>query len=125
MALVGRDGSIDWCCLPRFDSPSIFGRILDARRGGFWQIEPVGEYRSHQLYIDKTNILQTIFQSDEGMGMVIDLMPTDEIDVRKHARPHPHPRIVRLMVCLAGRMSFRQVVRAAPDYGRGEPLRAE
>ena len=126
MALVGADGSIDWCCLPRFDSPSFFARILDRERGGFWQIAPVDPYGSRQAYSDKTNVLRTIFRTGDGLGIVTDLMPVDEHDVMQHARPHRHPRIVRLVTGLAGAVTFEQTIDARPDYGRSEtPLRVE
>jgi GH15 family glucan-1,4-alpha-glucosidase len=60
-ALVGVDGSIDWCCFPRFDSPSVFGAILDVERGGRFRIQPVGGYTSTQRYFPLTNILVTTF----------------------------------------------------------------
>ena len=117
MALVADDGSIDWCCLPRFDSPSVFGRLLDSRRGGFWQIAPVGRYAARQQYADKTNIVRTIFETPTGRGVVTDFMPADEEDVRQHARPHQHPRIVRFVTGLSGRVRFRQEVDLRPGYG--------
>ena len=118
LALVGVDGSIDWCCMPRFDSPSIFGRILDAKKGGFWQISPVGEYSTRHEYADKTNILHTIFQTPDGLAMLIDFMPADEHDIKRHARPHRHPRIVRMVVGLSGRVRMRQRIELRPDYAR-------
>ncbi|MFN2462345.1 MAG: glycoside hydrolase family 15 protein [Candidatus Dormibacteria bacterium] len=117
VALVGVDGSIDWCCLPRFDSPSIFARLLDRSRGGSWQIAPVGAYTSRQDYADKTNILRTVFQTDHGMVIVSDFMPVDDHDVKQHARPHHHPRIVRLVTGLAGTMRMKMKVDARPGYG--------
>ncbi|MHB8508689.1 MAG: glycoside hydrolase family 15 protein [Candidatus Dormibacteria bacterium] len=117
-ALVSSDGSIDWCCLPRFDSPSIFGRLLDRGRGGSWQLAPRGIYRSRQAYADKTNILRTIFETDGGLAEVTDLMPLDDADVRQHARPHRHPRIIRIVTGLAGTVKFRQKLDLRPDYAR-------
>ncbi|MFN2464864.1 MAG: glycoside hydrolase family 15 protein [Candidatus Dormibacteria bacterium] len=126
VALVGIDGSIDWCSLPRFDSPSIFGRLLDDRRGGFWQISPVGPYSCRQEYADKTNILRSIFQTAQGMVVLTDFMPVDEGDVKQHARPHGHPRIVRMITGLAGHVKMRMKVDARPNYGRdANPLVAE
>lgn len=66
VALVGVDGSIDWCCLPGFDSPSIFGRLLDPSTRGSWQLAPIAGHRSWQRYAEKTNILQTIFETSQG-----------------------------------------------------------
>jgi GH15 family glucan-1,4-alpha-glucosidase len=125
-ALVGVDGSIDWCSLPRFDSPSIFGRLLDQKRGGCWQIAPVGDFSCRQEYADKTSILRTIFQSAQGLAVVTDFMPVDEHDVKQHARPHRHPRIVRMVTGLAGSVRMRMKVDARPNYGADpNPMIAE
>jgi len=126
VALVGLDGSIDWCCLPRFDSPSLFGRLLDDRQGGFWQICPVGPHSCRQEYTGKTNILRTIFQTDQGLVQVVDFMPVDAHDVKQHAHPHRHPRIVRMITGLSGKSRMRMRVDPRPDYGRrSSPMRAE
>jgi GH15 family glucan-1,4-alpha-glucosidase len=74
-ALVGIDGSIDWCCLPYFDSPSVFAAILDADKGGKFQICPAGRYSSEQSYEEKTNILTTLFKTPSGTVSLIDFMP--------------------------------------------------
>ena len=126
VALVGADGGIDWCCLPRFDSPSLFGRLLDARKGGSWALAPTGEHATRQEYYGKTNILRTIFQTPDGMATITDFMPVDDHDVQQHARPHEHPRIVRIVTGLSGKVRFRQHIDPRPDYGRGaNPLRPE
>lgn len=123
-ALVGSDGSIDWCCLPRFDSPSIFGRLLDARRGGAWELGPVGPSTSWQHYVDKTNILRTIFETPHGRAAITDFMPVDDDDIRQHARPHEHPRIIRMVTGLAGRTRIEHRVRMRPRYAQArDPLR--
>src|SRR5437879_4265270 len=75
VALVGKNGSIDWCCLPDFDSPSIFGALLDDRKGGSFRIHIEGHDLGKQTYLPDTNILVTRFVSDEGMAEVIDFMP--------------------------------------------------
>jgi GH15 family glucan-1,4-alpha-glucosidase len=126
LALVGVDGSIDWCCLPRFDSPSLFGRLLDDKQGGSWQLSPIGPFSCRHEYSDKTNILRTIFQTIDGLAEVTDFMPIDDHDIKRHARPHKHPRIVRMVTGLSGKVRFRNRVDARPDYGRGtNPLKAE
>ena len=67
-ALVGVDGSIDWLCLPSFDSPSVFSKILDAHRGGSFRVSPLGACDGRQAYDDDTNVLQTLFhQHDHGV----------------------------------------------------------
>ncbi|WP_244547313.1 trehalase-like domain-containing protein [Bradyrhizobium sp. Gha] len=77
--LVGRDGSIDWLCLPRFDSDSCFGRLLGDEKNGFWKIGPGGQYESERRYHRGTLILDTIFTSDQGRVRLIDFMPPRQI----------------------------------------------
>src|SRR5215469_5426670 len=82
-ALVSLDGSVDWLCLPRFDSPSVFGAILDAEKGGRFRIAPAaaGELRHKQYYWPETNILITRFLHPDGIAEVEDYMPVG----------HPYP----------------------------------
>src|SRR6059058_1365068 len=93
VALVGVDGSIDWCCLPHFDSPSIFAAILDDQKGGFFKIAPL-HYKQHkQLYLPDSSVLLTRFLSAQGVGEVVDFMPIEET---KHGRKtHQIVRVVR------------------------------
>ncbi|GAA4561542.1 hypothetical protein GCM10023176_00350 [Micromonospora coerulea] len=75
-ALVAKDGTLDWFCAPRFDSPSLFGGLLDRRKGGHFQVSPDGvDYVSKQLYLPGTPILITRFLSADGVGELIDFMP--------------------------------------------------
>ena len=75
-ALVGMDGSIDWLCLPHFDSPSVFAAILDDRKGGRFRIAPAGDhFRRKQFYWPDTTILVTRFLHDDGVGEIEDYMP--------------------------------------------------
>ena len=75
-ALVTKDGTLDWFCLPRFDSPSVFASLLDAEHGGFYRIAPDrADYVSRQLYLPDTAILVTRFMTPDGVGEVHDFMP--------------------------------------------------
>jgi GH15 family glucan-1,4-alpha-glucosidase len=117
-ALVGVDGSIDWLCLPRFDNDALFGRILDANKGGSWQLHPDEPHEVHQRYRDRTNLLDTVFATDTGVVVVTDFMPVDDRSVVQHAKPHNHPRVIRLVECLAGEMTMHQVFDPAPGFAR-------
>jgi GH15 family glucan-1,4-alpha-glucosidase len=117
-ALVGIDGSIDWLCLTRFDSPAVFGRLLDADIGGSWQIHPDEPHRVHQRYRDRTNLLDTVFATRTGVVVVTDFMPVDEHSVIQHAKPHNQPRVIRLVECLAGEMTMHIVFDPKPDFAR-------
>ena len=67
-ALVGRDGSVDWLCLPRFDSPACFAALLGTEDHGRWQLCPVDEYTSTRRYLDQSTVLETTFRTDTGVG---------------------------------------------------------
>src|SRR6266481_6078169 len=76
VALVGINGSIDWCCLPKFDSPSIFAAILDHKKGGFFKISATHEdVQYRQMYLPETNVLVTRFLSPAGVGEIVDFKP--------------------------------------------------
>jgi GH15 family glucan-1,4-alpha-glucosidase len=114
VALVGTDGTIDWYCCPRFDSPSVFAAILDADRGGRFGIAPDRDgWSSKQLYLPDTNVLITRFLMPEGVGEVQDFMPPP----RTGEAAHRH-RMIRRVVAVRGQMRF--VVDVAPrfDYAR-------
>ena len=109
VALVGTDGTIDWYCCPRFDSPSVFAAILDADRGGLFRISPDCEgWSSKQLYLPDTNVLITRFLMPDGVAEVQDFMPprTDE-PARRH-------RMIRRVLAVRGHMRF--VVDVAPRF---------
>jgi GH15 family glucan-1,4-alpha-glucosidase len=77
VALVSKDGSIDWCCFPHFDSPSLFAAILDANKGGRFKIAPAQEGNRFQMYLPETNVLLTRFLHEEGVGEITDFMPVE------------------------------------------------
>ena len=113
-ALVATDGSIDWFCAPRFDSPSIFGALLDHGRGGRLRIRPTVEvFTSKQLYFPDTAILVTRFMTGAGVGELLDFMPVSPGTVATTRR-----RLVRLLRCVRGEMTFEVDVAPRFDYGR-------
>ncbi len=75
LALVGPDTNIDWLCLPRFDSPSVFARLLDQERGGTWAFKPVDDWKSNAAYIRNTNVLRTEIETADGVFEVCDFAP--------------------------------------------------
>src|SRR6185369_14991979 len=111
-ALVGRDGSIDWLCLPRFDSGACFAALLGSAEHGRWLIGPRSGVRQvRRRYRDATLILETDFETDEGAARVIDCMPVsdDRCD------------IVRIVEGLQGRVRMRLELVIRYDYGRIVP----
>ena len=68
-ALLGRDGSIDWLCMPRYDSPAIFARILDPE-AGHWSIRPAGRFTVERRYLPGTLIVETTFATDSGLSLI-------------------------------------------------------
>jgi GH15 family glucan-1,4-alpha-glucosidase len=115
-ALVSRFGSIDWCCLPDFDSSSIFAKILDTERGGFFAIEGVGEdYRITQNYINRTNILRTQYSNGQDAFEVLDFMPRYHLE--RHIY-HCPPDIIRFVRRLSGSPKIRALYHPRPAYAR-------
>ena len=115
-ALVGKNGSIDWCCLPHFDSPSVFARILDDRKGGFFSLAPTEECPVKQMYLPNTNVLMTRFFTSQGMGEVTDFM---SVERQAGGRTDQSARqIVRIAKAIRGPVSFRMECRPAFDYAR-------
>src|SRR6476659_4405814 len=113
VALVGMDGSIDWCCLPHFDSPTIFGAILDEQKGGFFKIASLYEAQHKQMYMPDSNVLVTRFLSADGVGEVIDFMPVPDPSSGKKTR-----QIVRVVRAVRGAVRFRLECQPAFDYAR-------
>lgn len=114
VALVGVDGTIDWCCLPRFDSPAVFGSLLDARRGGSFTMTVREVERTKQMYMPDSNVLLTRFLSEHSVAELYDFMVPDS-----SACPSSGTRrIVRQMRVLRGRATVDVHCRPAFDYGR-------
>lgn len=111
-ALVGMDGSIDWLCLPHFDSPSVFAAILDDQKGGRFRIAPTCEPLRHkQFYWPDTNILVTRFLHADGIGQIEDYMPVG-------AAERPQNKLIRRVRVVRGKMPFRMECLPAFDYAR-------
>src|SRR5258708_8198153 len=136
-ALVGPDGSIDWLCLPHFDSPAVFCRLLDADRGGYFRLRPVGPADSSMTYLPGTNILETTFTTLGGPLRLVDFMPIRKRRPRTHLLQHlgarfsysPHGlaagmereigndvaaahRITRIATCTEGEISIELALKA-------------
>ncbi|MGA2036768.1 MAG: glycoside hydrolase family 15 protein [Acidimicrobiales bacterium] len=114
-ALVGRNGSIDWLCLPRFDSPACFAKLLGDDRHGFWRIAPApaaGEVREiKRRYRQDTLVLETEFETAEGMARLVDYMPVRE----------DHPQVVRMVEGVRGAVHMRMDLVLRFDYGAVVP----
>ncbi|GJL68260.1 MAG: glucoamylase [Nitrospirales bacterium] len=115
IALVGIDGSIDWCCLPRFDSPSLFGAILDHKVGGYFKIAPVSNGNTRQMYLPETNILLTRFLQHDGVGELTDFMPIESDEAGYQPRRH---QIIRMLSVVRGTVTFRLECAPAFNFGR-------
>ena len=114
-ALVTTDGTVDWFCCPRFDSPSIFASLLDADKGGYFRIAPdTDKYRSQQLYFPDTAMLITRFLTEDGVGEITDFMP-----IAGHEATDRH-RLVRQLKVVRGTMRFVAEIKPRFDYGRAK-----
>ncbi len=111
IALAGMDGSIDFLCLPRIDSPSVFARLLDHEQGGYFRISPVvSDARQKQIYVSDTNVLLTRFLSEQGVAEISDFMPVTD--------PAQPSMIVRRVKTVRGDLEFKMVCHPSFDYAR-------
>jgi GH15 family glucan-1,4-alpha-glucosidase len=120
-ALVARDGSIDWLCLPRYDSDAIFARILDPE-GGHWSIRPAGEYTTERRYLPGTLVLETTFTTESGSARLVDAMgfaPGQRGHDLGYDAPH---EILRSVTGVAGRVDLVMELAPRPEYGLVRPL---
>jgi GH15 family glucan-1,4-alpha-glucosidase len=120
-ALVSRDGSVDWLCLPRFDSHSIFGRLL-GEQAGHWSVRAVGVTGVTRRYLDRTMVLETTFTTPTGSLVVVDALATGEGN-RGHelGREVPH-LLLRRATCTAGEVEVEFEYVPRPEYGLIHPL---
>ena len=111
-ALVGKDGSIDWLCLPRFDSPACFAALLGTEEHGRWLLAPADEVVStHRRYVDGTALLETTFTTADGEVVLLDVMPTGD----------GRADVVRRLTCTRGTVRIRHDWVVRTDYGRIRP----
>jgi GH15 family glucan-1,4-alpha-glucosidase len=117
-ALVGLDGSIDWYCAPRFDSPSVFAALLDSQKGGRFQLSPTGNFTTKQSYEGESNILATTFDSKEGRFKLTDFMPC----FMEKGELKGFQEIHRVVDCLDGDPGLRITFQPRFDYARGKTI---
>jgi GH15 family glucan-1,4-alpha-glucosidase len=110
-ALVGTDGSVDWLCLPRFDSPACFAALLGSRENGRWLLGPVGDYTSSRRYVGDSAALETTFRTDTGVVRVLDVMPVGD----------GRADIVRRVIGVEGTMRLRHEWIVRFSYGKIRP----
>jgi GH15 family glucan-1,4-alpha-glucosidase len=115
-ALVSKGGSIDWCCMPRFDSPSLFGRLLDWDKGGHCSISPKGSAEISREYCDKSLVLQTTFRTETGEARAYDFFA-----MREGGRERPYRQLVRIVEGLSGRVQLQFSAQPRFDYGQVAP----
>jgi GH15 family glucan-1,4-alpha-glucosidase len=111
-ALVGTNGSIDWLCLPRFDSPAVFASLLGTEQHGFWQIAPRGTVtKMSRRYLPGTLVLETTLETADGTITITDAMPPRQV----------HPHIVRIVEGVSGEMTAHMRMRPRFNYGSTTP----
>jgi GH15 family glucan-1,4-alpha-glucosidase len=116
-ALISRHGSIDWCCLPDFDSPAIFSALLDEDNGGHFSISPIKEYKSGQAYINDTNVVSTVFNTSDGNVEVMDAFVATT-DLVKKLSLFPDHEILRIVTCSEGRVQLKMEFAPTIFYGK-------
>ena len=124
-ALVAPDGAIDWLCVPRFDSPSIFGSLLD-RQAGFFRLAPFGiNHPTARIYVPGTNVLETTWKTPNGWIVVRDALTLGPWEHEDEITPHTRPpadddadhMLVRVVECLEGNVEVELICEPVFDYG--------
>jgi GH15 family glucan-1,4-alpha-glucosidase len=116
VALVARDGTLDWLCWPRFDSTAVFSALLDPARGGYWRIAPLGSAQIRRRYREDTNVLETTFETADGAAVLTDVMTFEEAMHEPH--PHSEHELVRRIACGRGSIEVEMDFVPRPDFGR-------
>ncbi len=120
IGLISKEGSLDWLCWPRFDSPSVFGALLDRDRGGQFRVSPRERFTSSRRYLKDTNVLETTFRTDTGTLRLSDCMPM--AGARENAAEvMPEHEVLRLAECVDGRVEVEILCDPRPGYGSSIP----
>ncbi|MFB7289780.1 glycoside hydrolase family 15 protein [Actinacidiphila glaucinigra] len=123
-ALVSRDGSVDWLCFPRFDSPSVFARLLDAA-AGHWSVRPSVPYQATRQYVDRSMVLETTFRTGSGTVTLTDALLTGPAG-DAHSLGAGAPRLLaRRLTCTEGEVPMETEYRPRPEYGLVAPILSE
>lgn len=119
-ALIARDGSLDWLCLPRFDSPSLFAALLDRDRGGSFVVRPAGHFATARRYVEGTNVLETTFTTEHGRVRLLDLMPVST-EADRRTQLAPDHEVIRAVEVLEGEVDIEISCDPRPRYGSVVP----
>jgi GH15 family glucan-1,4-alpha-glucosidase len=119
-ALVSREGSVDWLCLPRFDSPSVFARLLDAQAGHF-AVRPAGQADVTRRYLDQTMVLETTFQTATGTLVLADALALGPDDRGHHLGAGAPGALLRRLHCTGGQVTVEVTYAPRPEYGLIHP----
>src|SRR5215813_8913403 len=123
-ALVSRSGSVDWLCLPRFDAPAVFARILDPD-GGHFAIRPAGEFVARRAYVGQTMVLETTFVTASGTAVLTDAMAIGHNERGHDLGAESPPVLLRRLVCTDGGMEVEVSYAPRPEYGLIHPILEE
>ena len=119
-ALVSRDGSVDWLCFPRFDGPSVFGRLLDPA-GGHFAIRPASEFRVSRRYVDQTLVLETTFTTASGTAVLTDALAVGPDERGHQLGAHSPGMLLRSLTCTDGELQAEISYAPRPEYGSVRP----
>ncbi len=113
VALIGKDGSIDWLCLPYMDSPGVFAALLDPEKGGCFKIAPTEYFESHQNYVGNTNVLNTTFDTRSGSAIITDFMPPVDREEAESGRR----LLYRKITCIRGHITLEAFFEPVFQFG--------